>query len=164
MNVNDFVILPGSKAGTSMRLKTKTVKELQLEKAQLETENKEMEKRLWQLQSNMSREKEERRKLGAYHWKSGQAAPPRTTQAQVVAQNNENRKKISPEKVKLRILKDQIQEPVKKPVKPERRNVVAHEKLGVKGMACGPPKIKSGLLPASEPACANLGKQDKGLL
>ncbi|XP_056355280.1 zinc finger B-box domain-containing protein 1 [Oenanthe melanoleuca] len=165
MNVNDFVILPGSKAGTSMRLKTKTVKELQLEKAQLETENKEMEKRLWQLQSNMSREKEERRKLGAYHWKSGQAAPPRTTQAQVVAQYNENRKKISPEKVKLRILKDQIQEPVKKPVKPERTNVVAHEKLGVKGMACGPPKIKGGLLePASEPACTNLGKQDKGLL
>ncbi|NXC87545.1 ZBBX protein, partial [Cercotrichas coryphoeus] len=146
MNVNDFVILPGSKAGTSMRLKTKTVKELQLEKAQLETENKEMEKRLWQLQSNMSREKEERRKLGAYHWKSGQAGPPRTTQAQVVAQNNENRKKISPEKVKLKILKSQIQEPVKKPVKPERRNVVAHEKLGVKGMACGPPKTKSGLL------------------
>ncbi|NXU00290.1 ZBBX protein, partial [Buphagus erythrorhynchus] len=145
MNVNDFVILPGSKAGTSMRLKTKTVKELQLEKAQLETENKEMEKRLWQLQSNMSREKEERRKLGAYHWKSGQAGLPRTTQAQGVAQNNENRKKISPEKVKLQVLKNQVQEPVKKPVKPERGNV-AHEKLGVKGMAYGPPKIKGGLL------------------
>ncbi|KAM7044217.1 zinc finger B-box domain-containing protein 1 isoform 1-T4 [Acridotheres tristis] len=166
MNVNDFVILPGSKAGTSMRLKTKTVKELQLEKAQLETENKEMEKRLWQLQSNMSREKEERRKLGAYHWKSGQTGPLRTTQAQAVAQNNENnRKKFSPEKVKLQVLKNQVQEPVKKPVKPERGNVVAHEKLGVKGMACGPPKIKGGLLePTSESACANLGKQDKGLL
>ncbi|NXD38405.1 ZBBX protein, partial [Copsychus sechellarum] len=144
MNVNDFVILPGSKAGTSMRLKTKTVKELQLEKAQLETENKEMEKRLWQLQSNMSREKEERRKLGAYHWKSGQAGPPRTTQAQVVAQNSENRKKWNTGLVEAFVCF--IPEPVKKPVKPERRNVVAHEKLGVKGMACGPPKIKSGLL------------------
>ncbi|NXP84568.1 ZBBX protein, partial [Passerina amoena] len=92
MNVNDFVILPGSKAGTSVRLKTKTVKELQLEKAQLETENKEMERRLLQLQSNMSREKEERRRLGAYHWKSGQAGP-RTPQTRAVAQNNENRKK-----------------------------------------------------------------------
>ncbi|NXH50637.1 ZBBX protein, partial [Dicaeum eximium] len=164
MNVNDFVILPGSKAGTSMRLKTKTVKELQLEKAQLETENKEMEKRLWQLQSNMSREKEERRKLGAYHWKSGQAGP-RTPPAQVVAQNNENRKKVSPQKVKFQVLKKETQEPVKKPVKPKRGNVVAHEKLGVKGMACGPPEIKGGLLePASESTCASPGKQDKGLL
>ncbi|NWI01546.1 ZBBX protein, partial [Tichodroma muraria] len=144
MNVNDFVILPGSKAGTSVRLKTKTVKELQLEKAQLEMENKEMEKRLWQLQSNMSREKEERRKLGAYHWKSGQAGP-RSTQAPVVTQNNENRKKVSPEKVKLQALKKQIQEPVKKTVKPDRGSV-AHKKLGVKGMACGPPEIKGGLL------------------
>ncbi|NWW29427.1 ZBBX protein, partial [Panurus biarmicus] len=144
MNVNDFVILPGSKAGTSVRLKTKTVKELQLEKVQLETENKEMEKRLQQLQSNMSREKEERRKLGAYHWKSGQAGP-RSTQARGVAQNNENRKKLSPEKVKLQVLKKQTPEPVKKPVKPERHDV-APEKLGVKGMSCGPPEIKGGLL------------------
>ncbi|NWZ78531.1 ZBBX protein, partial [Poecile atricapillus] len=140
MNVNDFVILPGSKSGTSVRLKTKTVKELQLEKEQLETENKEMEKRLRQLQTNMSREKEERRKLGAYHWKSGQAGP-RMTQARAVAQNNENRKKVSPEKVKFQVLKEQSQGPVKKTVKSER-DVIAHEKLGVKGMACGTPEIK----------------------
>ncbi|NWT88209.1 ZBBX protein, partial [Lanius ludovicianus] len=144
MNVNDFVILPGSKAGTSARLKTKTVKELQLEKVQLETENREMEKRLRQLQSNMSREKEERRKLGAYHWRSGQAGP-RASRACVLAQNNENRKKVSPEKLKLQILKEQIQEPVKEPVKPERGNV-ACEKSEVKGMACGLPEIKGGLL------------------
>ncbi|NXO12259.1 ZBBX protein, partial [Oriolus oriolus] len=161
MNVNDFVILPGSKAGTSVRLKTKTVKELQLEKVQLETENREMEKRLRQLQSNMSREKEERRKLGAYHWKSGQAGP-RTSQARVLAQNNENRKKVSAEKVKLQILKEQSQETVKEPVKPERRRVVAREKPEVKGMACGLPEIKGGLL--VKPTCASLGKQDRGLL
>ncbi|NWV84978.1 ZBBX protein, partial [Dasyornis broadbenti] len=145
MNINDFVILPGSKAGTSVRLKTKTVKELQLEKVQLETENREMEERLRLLQSNMSREKEERRKLGAYHWKSGQPGP-RTSQARVVAKNNENRKKVSPEKVKLQILKEQIQEPVKEPVRPQRGNVVACEKSEVKGMACGPSEIKGWLL------------------
>ncbi|NXU18912.1 ZBBX protein, partial [Pardalotus punctatus] len=93
MNINDFVILPGSKAGTSKRLKTKTVKELQLEKVQLETENREMEKRLQQLQLNMSREKEERRILGAYHWKSGQAGT-RTSQARVLAQKIANKKKV----------------------------------------------------------------------
>ncbi|XP_023789021.1 zinc finger B-box domain-containing protein 1 [Cyanistes caeruleus] len=153
MNVNDFVILPGSKSGTSVRLKTKTVKELQLEKVQLETENKEMEKRLRQLQTNMSREKEERRTRIC-----GQAGP-RMTQARAVAQNNENRKKVSPEKVKFQVLKEQSQGPVKKPVKSERGDVVAHEKLGVKGMACGTPEIKGGRLePVSESTCASLGK------
>ncbi|XP_054138689.1 zinc finger B-box domain-containing protein 1 isoform X2 [Melozone crissalis] len=163
MNVNDFVILPGSKAGTSVRLKTKTVKELQLEKAQLETENKEMERRLLQLQLNMSREKEERRKLGAYHWKSGQAGP-RTPQTRAVAQNNENRKKVSPQRVKLQVLK-QTEEPVKKQVKPKRGNPVAHEKLGVKGVGYRPPEIKAGLLePAPASSSASPGKQDRGLL
>lgn len=33
------------------------------------------------------------RKLGAYHWKSGQAGL-RTTPPRAVAQNNENRKKV----------------------------------------------------------------------
>lgn len=34
---------------------------------------------------------------------------------------------------------------MKKTVKPER-DVVAHEELGVKGMACGTPEIKGGML------------------
>ncbi|NWR34604.1 ZBBX protein, partial [Tachuris rubrigastra] len=93
MNINDFVILPGSKTGTSVRLKTKTIRELQLEKVQLETENKEMEKKLRQLQLNMSREKEERKKLSAYHWKSGQAGPM-TIQAPVLSQSKGNWKKV----------------------------------------------------------------------
>lgn len=38
----------------------RSIRELQLEKVQLELENKEMEKTLQQLQSNMSREKQER--------------------------------------------------------------------------------------------------------
>ncbi|NXA06998.1 ZBBX protein, partial [Sapayoa aenigma] len=93
MNINDFVILPGSKAGTSVRLKTKTVRELQLEKVQLEAENREMEKKLRQLQSNMNREKEERKKLSAYHWKSGQAGPV-TIRAPMLSQSKENWKKV----------------------------------------------------------------------
>ncbi|NXJ63922.1 ZBBX protein, partial [Rostratula benghalensis] len=93
MNINDFVILPGSKTGTSVRLKAKTVKELQLEKVQLETENKEMEKKLQQLQQNMSREKEERRKSSAYRWKSGRVGPM-TIQTRVLSQSKENNKKV----------------------------------------------------------------------
>ncbi|NXY68729.1 ZBBX protein, partial [Glareola pratincola] len=93
MNINDFVILPGSKTGTSVRLKAKSVRELQLEKVQLETENKEMEKKLQQLQSNMSREKEERRKSSAYHWKSGRAGPM-TIQARVLSQSKASNNKV----------------------------------------------------------------------
>lgn len=40
---------------------SRTVRELRLEKVKLEMENKEVEKKLRQLQSNMSREKEERK-------------------------------------------------------------------------------------------------------
>ncbi|KAM6063961.1 zinc finger B-box domain-containing protein 1 isoform 1-T3 [Theristicus caerulescens] len=145
MNINDFVILPGSKTGTSVRLKAKTVRELQLEKVQLETENKEMEKKLRQLQSNMSREKEERKKSSAYHWKSGQAGPM-TIQARVLSQSKENNNKVSSGKVKLQILKEQIQEPVKEPFKHDMANAVAHEKSEVKGIACELREIKSALL------------------
>ncbi|NXW47693.1 ZBBX protein, partial [Nyctiprogne leucopyga] len=147
MNINDFVILPGSKTGTSVRLKakTRTVRELQLEKAQLEAENKEMEKKLQQLQSNMSREKQERKKSSAYHWKSGQAGPM-TIRAQVLSQSKENNNKVSSGKVKLQIPKGQIQEPVEEPFKHEMANAVAHEKSEAKEIACGLREIKSVLL------------------
>ncbi|KAM9279618.1 zinc finger B-box domain-containing protein 1 [Morus bassanus] len=145
MNINDFVILPGSKTGTSVRLKAKTVRELQLEKVQLESENKEMEKKFRQLQSNMSREKKERKKSSAYHWRSGQAGPM-AIQARVLSQSKENNKKVSSGKVKLQILKEQSQEPVKEPFKHEIANAVAREKSEVKGIACGLCEIKSALL------------------
>ncbi|KFW84706.1 Zinc finger B-box domain-containing protein 1, partial [Phalacrocorax carbo] len=144
MNINDFVILPGSKTGTSVRLKAKTVRELQLEKVQLEAENREMEKKLRQLQSNMSREKEERKKSSAYHWRSGQAGPV-AIQARVLSQSKANNNKVSSGKVKLQILKGQSQEPVKQPLKREMANAVAHEKSVVKGIACGLCEIKSAL-------------------
>ncbi|KFQ67607.1 Zinc finger B-box domain-containing protein 1, partial [Phaethon lepturus] len=145
MNINNNVVLPGSKTGTSMKLKAKTVRELQLEKVQLERENKEMEKKLRQLQSNMRREKEERKKSSAYHWKSGQAGPM-TIQARVFSQSKENNNKVSSGKVKLQILQEQIQEPAKEPFKHEMANAVAREKSEVKGIACGPCEIKSALL------------------
>ncbi|KAM8804880.1 zinc finger B-box domain-containing protein 1 [Eudromia elegans] len=108
MSIKDFVVLPGSKAGTSVRLKAKNVRELQLEKVQLELENKEMEKKLEQLQSNMNKEKEERKKSRAFHWRSGQAGPM-TTHAHVLSQKQENSNKVSSGKVKLKMLKEQIQ-------------------------------------------------------
>ncbi|XP_061227663.1 zinc finger B-box domain-containing protein 1 isoform X2 [Neopsephotus bourkii] len=145
MNVNDFVILPGSKPGTSVRLKAKTVRELQLEKAHLEMENEELERKLQQLQSNMNREKQDRKRSSVYHWKSGRAGPV-TTQARVLSQSKENNNKVSSGKVKLQILKEQIQEPAKEPFKSEMASAVVHGKPVLKGIAHGPCEIKSALL------------------
>ncbi|XP_010005230.1 PREDICTED: zinc finger B-box domain-containing protein 1 [Chaetura pelagica] len=156
MNINDFVTLPGSKNGTSTRFKVKTVRELQLEKAQLERETKEMEKKLRQLQLNMSREKEQRKKSSAYHWKSG----PMTMQTQVLLQLKENNNKVSSGKVRLQILKEHVQEPVKKPFKHEMAKAVAHEKSKVKEMACGVCEIKSALLTEADTHVARLEAVD----
>ncbi|XP_064372654.1 zinc finger B-box domain-containing protein 1 isoform X2 [Dromaius novaehollandiae] len=145
MNISDFVVLPGSKTGTSVRLKAKNVRELQLEKVQLELENKEMEKKLRQLQSNMNREKEERKKLRAYHWRYGQAGPM-TIQARVLSQNPKNNDKVSPGKVKLKLLKEQIQEPMKQPFKCEMANAVAYETSEMKGIPCGQCETNSALM------------------
>ncbi|XP_048811369.1 zinc finger B-box domain-containing protein 1 isoform X3 [Lagopus muta] len=149
MNKNNFVILPGSKSGTSVRLKSKTVRELQLEKIQLEMENKEVEKKLRQLQSNMSREKEERKKSSAYHWKSGQAGAM-TVQARLLSQNKEKINKVSSGKVKLQLLKEPLQVPKKEPFKHEMSNYGAHEKTEAKEMVSPRPHTKNaGLTEAS---------------
>ncbi|XP_048836773.1 uncharacterized protein zbbx [Brienomyrus brachyistius] len=71
MNLNNFVVVPNKP--TSLKLKARSARELRLETSQLEQENRDMEERLQELRQAMSSEKEERRKLGAYHWKSGQA-------------------------------------------------------------------------------------------
>ncbi|XP_053246418.1 zinc finger B-box domain-containing protein 1 isoform X1 [Podarcis raffonei] len=146
MSVNDFVILPGSKTGVSVKLKAKSIRELQLEKVQLELENKEMEKTLQQLQSNMSREKQERERASGYRWKSGQAGLG--MQPQLLLQNKENVGKVSSGKIKLRILKEQIPapEPAKQPLASKVAKDAAPEKPKVKGKACGQCETKTALL------------------
>ncbi|XP_060098427.1 zinc finger B-box domain-containing protein 1 [Heteronotia binoei] len=143
MNVNDFVILPGSKMGMSVKLKAKSVRELQLEKVQLELDNKEMERKLQQLQSNMSREKLERERANGYHWKSGQAGLGLQPQ---MSQNKENTAKISSGKVKLRVLKEQSPEPAKQLVAQRVASAASTEKPKAKGKPCGQCETKAALL------------------
>ncbi|KAH0624126.1 hypothetical protein JD844_007543 [Phrynosoma platyrhinos] len=135
----------------------RSIRELQLEKVHLEFENKEMEKKLKQLQSNMSREKQERERANAYHWKSGQAGM--SLQPQLLSQNKENVGKVSSGKVKLRILKEQVPEPAKTALPCKLVNVSTVEKPKVKGKACGQCETKTALLVCLEcgedycPAC-----------
>ncbi|XP_015677646.2 zinc finger B-box domain-containing protein 1 [Protobothrops mucrosquamatus] len=145
MNINDFVILPGSKTGVSVKLKEKSVQELQLEKVQLEFENKEMEKKLKQLQSHMSLEKQERGRANGYRWKSGQANLH--TQPSIL-QNKENAIKVPSGRVKLRLLKEHIPapDPAKQPFVLKTANDAATERPKVKGKACGQCEMKAALL------------------
>ncbi|XP_058045015.1 zinc finger B-box domain-containing protein 1 [Ahaetulla prasina] len=145
MNINDFVILPGSKTGVSVKLKEKSVRDLQLEKVQLELENNEMEKKLKQLQSNMSREKQDRGRTNGYRWKSGHASL--NTQPQIL-QDKENAIKVPSAKVKLRLLKEHIPAPdaAKQPYVHKTANDAATERPKVKGKACGQCEMKIALL------------------
>ncbi|XP_026524116.1 zinc finger B-box domain-containing protein 1 [Notechis scutatus] len=145
MNINDFVVLPGSKTGISVKLKEKSVRELQLEKVQLEFDNKEMEKKLKQLQSNMSREKQDRGRTNGYRWKSGHASL--NTQPQIL-QDKENAIKVPSGKVKLRLLKEHIPVPdaSKQPFVHKTANDAATERPKVKGKACGQCEMKIALL------------------
>ncbi|XP_077017071.1 zinc finger B-box domain-containing protein 1 isoform X2 [Tamandua tetradactyla] len=115
MNTKDFVVLPWGKPGNSVKLKYKNVRELRMEKIQLEFENQEMEKKLQELQSTMSKEKEER-ESSRYRWKSGRAGKL-DNQSHMMSQNKGNVIKFSAGKVKLKLLKDQIQDPVKQLLK-----------------------------------------------
>ncbi|XP_068939633.1 zinc finger B-box domain-containing protein 1 [Petaurus breviceps papuanus] len=145
MNTNDFIVLPWGKTGNSVKLKTKNVRELRVEKVQLELETQEMEKKLQQLQSSMSREKEERERSNGYHWKSGQPGKLGNL-SQVMSQNKENVVKVSPGKVKLKILKDQVQETVKQPLNYKVTNTSTQEKIKGKGKVCGQCENKFALL------------------
>ncbi|XP_042316083.1 zinc finger B-box domain-containing protein 1 isoform X2 [Sceloporus undulatus] len=82
-------------------------------------------------------------------------------QPQILSQNKENFGKISSGKVKLKILKEQVQvpEPAKKTHTCKLMNVATEEKPKVKGKACGQCETKTALLVCLEcgedycPAC-----------
>ncbi|XP_072264156.1 zinc finger B-box domain-containing protein 1 isoform X2 [Pyxicephalus adspersus] len=110
-----------------------------METIQLEMQNQEMEQKLIQLRQSMSREKEERERTHGYHWKSGQ------TGNQTKNHKKENIGKASSEKVKLKVLKNQIPEPEK--LKTSRpADMPTTEKSRLKGKVCGQCEIKSALL------------------
>ncbi|XP_048670323.1 zinc finger B-box domain-containing protein 1 isoform X1 [Marmota marmota marmota] len=142
MNTKDFVVIPWGKPGNSVKLKYKNVQELRMEKVQLELENQEMEKKLQEFQS--TRKKEETKSSG-YHWKSGKVSKL-GYQSPVMSQNKGNAIKLSTGKVKLKLLKQQIQEPVKQPAKYIMEDSSGSEKPKIKGKICGQCENKSALL------------------
>ncbi|XP_032117275.1 zinc finger B-box domain-containing protein 1 isoform X4 [Sapajus apella] len=115
-----------------------------MEKVRLELENQEMEKKLQEFRSIGSREKEERESSG-YYWKSGKVGKL-GNQSYMMPQNKESVIKFSAGKVKLKLLKEQIQEPVKPRVNYKMANSSECEKPKIKGKVCGQCENKAALL------------------
>ncbi|XP_016071204.1 PREDICTED: zinc finger B-box domain-containing protein 1 isoform X2 [Miniopterus natalensis] len=144
MNSKDFVVLPWGKPGHSVKLRYKNVQELKMEKVKLELENQEMEKKLQDFQSARSKGQEERGSSD-YRWKSGKVGKL-GNQSQILSQNKGNVIKLSPGKVKLKLLKEQLQEPVRQPLNYKTASSPGSEKPKIKGKACGQCENKAALL------------------
>ncbi|XP_075905809.1 zinc finger B-box domain-containing protein 1-like [Nelusetta ayraudi] len=73
MNLNEFVVLPNSKA-KSVKLNARNLHQLQMHTVTLAQEQRSMEENLQQLKETMSKQKEERSNSAGFRWKSGQRA------------------------------------------------------------------------------------------
>nr|XP_055237754.1 zinc finger B-box domain-containing protein 1 isoform X4 [Gorilla gorilla gorilla] len=144
MNRKDFVVLPWGKPGNSVKLKYRNAQELRMEKVQLEFENQEMEKKLQEFRSTRNKEKEDRESI-EYYWKSGKVGKL-VNQSYMMSQNKGNVVKFSAGKVKLKLLKEQIQEPVKPTVNYKMANSSECEKPKINGKVCGQCENKAALL------------------
>ncbi|XP_005886600.1 PREDICTED: zinc finger B-box domain-containing protein 1 [Myotis brandtii] len=144
MNSKDFVVLPWGKPGHSVKLKYKNFRELKMEKVQLELENHEMEKKLQEFQSTRSKDREER-ESSDYHWKSGKVGKL-GNQSHILSQNKRNVIKLSPGKVRLKLLKEKLQEPVRQALNYQMANFSEREKPKIRGKVCGQCENKAALL------------------
>ncbi|XDV29202.1 hypothetical protein PO909_032348 [Leuciscus waleckii] len=148
MNLNNFVVLPSKPK--SMKLNVRNLRELRMETVQLDQHAKEMESRLEELKQRMNQEKEEREKMGASHWHSAQALAPAF---QRVKTNKENApRRLSPGKMKIRVLKDESVPAVQKQVKAEPASKAhgANGKLKLRGKVCGQCEVQLAGLMCSE--------------
>ncbi|XP_008828363.1 zinc finger B-box domain-containing protein 1 isoform X2 [Nannospalax galili] len=144
MNTRDFVVVPWGKPGNSVKLKYKHTQELRMEKIQLELENQEMQKKLQEFQSTWNKGKEEMRSSG-YHWKSGNRGKL-GHQSHVMSQNRGNAIKFSAGNLKLKLLKEQIQEPAKPPLNYKMASAFGSEKSKMKRKLCGQCENQAALL------------------
>ncbi|XP_028002347.2 zinc finger B-box domain-containing protein 1 [Eptesicus fuscus] len=144
MNSKDFVVLPWGKPGHSVKLKYKNARELKIEKVQLELENQDMEKKLQEFQSTRSKDKEER-ESSDYHWKSGKVGKL-GNQSHILSQNKGNVIKPFPGKVRLKLLKEKLQDPVRQAFNYQMANFSEREKPRIRGKVCGQCENKAALL------------------
>ncbi|XP_071216147.1 uncharacterized protein zbbx isoform X2 [Salvelinus alpinus] len=152
MSLNDFVVI--SNKPKSVKLNARNLRELRMETVTLAQESKDMEDRLQQLRESMSREKEERERLGGFRWKSGQAGAVINHSAK---RNKESGlQKLSAGKVKIRLLKDQPQPEVCRVGEKEKATAVpsggqvSSSKTRLRGKVCGQCEARAAGLTCAE--------------
>ncbi|XP_052313663.1 uncharacterized protein zbbx isoform X2 [Oncorhynchus keta] len=152
MNLNDFVVI--SNKPKSVKLNARNLRELRMETVTLAQESKDMEDRLQQLRESMSREKEERERLGGFRWKSGQAGAVNNHCAK---RNKESGlQKLSAGKVKIRLLKDHPQPEVCRVGEKEKATAVlsgghvSSSKTRLRGKVCGQCEARAAGLTCAE--------------
>ncbi|XP_051725791.1 uncharacterized protein zbbx isoform X1 [Ctenopharyngodon idella] len=145
MNLNNFVVLPSKPK--SMKLNVRNLRELRMETVQLDQRAKEMESRLEELRQRMNQEKEEREKMGASHWRSAQALAPAFQSVKTNKGNAPHR--LSPGKMKIRVLKDESVPAVQKQ-EPASKAHGANRKLKLSGKVCGQCEVQLAGLMCSE--------------
>ncbi|KFO22530.1 Zinc finger B-box domain-containing protein 1 [Fukomys damarensis] len=84
-------------------------------------------------------------KSSGYHWKSGKVVSL-SNQSRMISQNKGTAIKLSPGKVKLELLKQQLQEPVKQPLHYKMASFSRTGKPKLKGKVCGQCEDKTALL------------------
>nr|XP_048280711.1 zinc finger B-box domain-containing protein 1 isoform X3 [Myodes glareolus] len=148
MNTKDFVVIPWGKPGNSVKLKYKNVRELQMEKIQLELENQKMEKKFQEFQSTWNKGKEEMKSSGSY-WNSGRVCKL-GNKSHLMSQSKVKASKLSAGNVKLKLLKEQIQAPAKQQMNYKMAHSVGNEKPKTKRKFCGQCENKAALLAKSQ--------------
>ncbi|CAL8335385.1 unnamed protein product [Boreogadus saida] len=148
MNLNDFVVIPNTKA-KSTKLNGRKLQELRMETVTLAQESEWMEQRLQQLKESMIREKQERGRPEGYRWKSGKAGT--MTNPSSANRNKEYPPQtLAPGRLKIRLLKE---EPLKAPVPPASQPTPSHasgRKQRLRGKICGQCEVMAAGLACPE--------------
>ncbi|XP_057204702.1 zinc finger B-box domain-containing protein 1 isoform X2 [Triplophysa rosa] len=150
MNLNNFVILPSKPK--SMKLNVRNLRELRMEKVQLDKQTKDMESKLEELRERMSQEKEEREKTGRAHWCSSQPGVLRPAFHDAKTNKENAAHTLSPGKMKIRVLKDEPLPVVQKQMvaEPAVKTQDTNRKLRLRGKVCGQCEVQLAGLMCSE--------------
>ncbi|XP_056621572.1 zinc finger B-box domain-containing protein 1 isoform X2 [Triplophysa dalaica] len=136
----------------SMKLNVRNLRELRMEKVQLDKQTRDMEIKLEELRERMSQEKEEREKTGRARWRSSQPGVlgPGFHDAKTNKENAAHT--LSPGKMKIRVLKDEPLPVVQKQTvaEPAVKTQDTIRKLRLRGRVCGQCEVQLAGLMCSE--------------
>ncbi|KAA0715228.1 Zinc finger B-box domain-containing protein 1 [Triplophysa tibetana] len=130
----------------------RNLRELRMEKVQLDKQTRDMEIKLEELRERMSQEKEEREKTGRARWRSSQPGVLGPTFHDAKTNKENAAHTLSPGKMKIRVLKDEPLPAVQKQMvaEPAVKTQDMNQKLRLRGRVCGQCEVQLAGLMCSE--------------